>query len=160
MMLVYSSTVIVAYAALGHSVPGFLPDALSHGPARQVVGVMLTFHIIVAYVITAQPLHRFLHATFFPRTLDAAGCEAKLHWALISLGYLLVCFILGNSIPFFADMQARTPNRQWCLHTRPSCPRNCARPSIGEHACPMPAGAPVTHITHATYVGTRGARGT
>ena len=73
MMLVYSSTVIVAYAALGHSVPGFLPDALSHGPARQVVGVMLTFHIIVAYVITAQPLHRFLHATFFPRTLDAAG---------------------------------------------------------------------------------------
>ena len=67
---------------------------------------MLTFHIIVAYVITAQPLHRFFHSTLFPRTLDEYTFEARLHWALISVGYLSVCFILGNSIPFFADMQA------------------------------------------------------
>ena len=52
MMLVYSSTVIVAYAALGHSVPGFLPDALTHGPARQVVVVMLPCMQHMADVIT------------------------------------------------------------------------------------------------------------
>eukprot|EP00966_Prymnesium_polylepis_P016793 387518-Prymnesium_polylepis.1 len=106
MLVVYASTAITAYAALGHSVPGFLPDSLHAGPTRQLVGVLLTFHIVVAYLITAQPLHRTLHAALFPRTLDGDGAEARMHWAAISAGHLLVCFVLGNSIPFFADMQA------------------------------------------------------
>jgi len=87
-------------------VPGFLPDVMPPGFGRALVGVLLAFHIGVAYLITAQPLHRFLHSVLFPRSVDSTTSSARVHWALISVGYLLVGFVLTNVVPFFADVQA------------------------------------------------------
>ena len=106
MMFVYSATVVVSFGSLGGSVPGFLPDALVYGGVRQAVGWLLTYHIVVAFVITAQPLHRSFHGALFPHTLDVDSWVARLHWAVVSLGYLAVCLVLSNKLPFFADMQA------------------------------------------------------
>ena len=57
-------------------------------------------------MITALPLHREAHRLLFPRTADTAGGGAAAHWLLISIGQLLLGYVVANAVPFFADFQA------------------------------------------------------
>ena len=103
MMLVYSSVSAAGYGSYGESVSGFLPDTLPAGIPRTVVGVLLAFHTLVSYLLTGQPLHRTLHLAISPHTADQP--EGAFQWACLTLGMLLLAFLVANVIPFFADVQ-------------------------------------------------------
>jgi amino acid permease len=99
MMLVYTSVTAVGYGTYGDAVAGFLPATLPPGALRSAVGVMLAFHTAVSYMLTAQPLHRNVHIWLFPRTADAVrGREAAVHWAGITLSFLLLAFFPEPSL--------------------------------------------------------------
>jgi vesicular inhibitory amino acid transporter len=59
---VYALTCAVAYVFVGADVKGFLPFSLpDSSPAVKVaVGLLLCFHILVSYLLTAQPLTEYL----------------------------------------------------------------------------------------------------
>ena len=107
MIATYLGTCILGYAAFGSDVAGFLPDSMAPGFAKSIVGVLLTLHTAVAYMVTAQPLHRAIHAAIFPETLTSrAGSRVVGHWLLISTGQLVISILLAVAVPFFADLQA------------------------------------------------------
>jgi amino acid permease len=110
MATAYSVTVAVGYGAYGTSVAGFLPDSLREGPVRVAVGLLLALHLIVCYLITAQPLHRAIHAALFP-----ADYDARLHferpasatrWLAVTMLVLLFALVLAAAVPFFAQFQS------------------------------------------------------
>jgi amino acid permease len=105
MLATYLTVIIVGYAVLGESVAGFLPDSLEAGPLKSAVGLLLAFHVAVAYLITGQPLHRNLHLLLFTTSADEWGHRAALHWLLITLGQLGFGFGIANVVPFFSDFQ-------------------------------------------------------
>eukprot|EP00797_Seminavis_robusta_P015486 Sro2322_g323250.2 (323) ;mRNA; f:4304-5272 len=106
MCVMYGLTVIAAYGLRGASTEEFLPDILPAGTARKVVGSLVCLHICVSYVIAGQPLHMWLHATVFPKTYQTSGRQGTLHWLIVTCGFLVFGFVVGNLIPFFADVQA------------------------------------------------------
>ena len=67
------------------------------------MGELLAFHTLVSYLLTGQPLHRTLHLAISPHTADQP--EGAFHWACLTLGMLLLAFLVANVIPFFADVQ-------------------------------------------------------
>ena len=105
MMGCYTLVCIVGYGSHGATVSPFLPDALASGPTRSLVSVLLAYHTAVSYLLTGQPLHRNVHLLLWPGTADRGGARAAAHWALITLGFLLVSFLIANAVPFFADFQ-------------------------------------------------------
>jgi len=110
MSLVYSATVIIGYGAMGSSVAGFLPDSMAAGPAKRIVGVLITLHTTVCYLITGQPLHRAAHSWLFPR--DAASRWRSSRpasigpWLITTLMMLLFAVLLATLVPFFAQFQS------------------------------------------------------
>ena len=105
MGVVYTSIVAVAYGISGDHLTDFLPDILTAGPAKTTVGVLLVFHILVAYVIAIEPFHFWLHATAFPNTFRKTSFWGNVHWFIITVGYILFAFVIANLIPFFGALQ-------------------------------------------------------
>ena len=108
MCVIYGSVVIIVYGLLGvNHTPEFLPDSLSDGTfAKQIVGVLVVLHICVSYVIACQPLHMYLHSNIFPSTYQQTSVRGNIHWFCVTFGYIVVGYIIGNLIPYFADVQA------------------------------------------------------
>jgi amino acid permease len=106
MACVYALIVIVAYGIEGENVADFLPASMNPGTAKTVVGVLIVFHIIVAYVIAIQPFHFWLHKVIFPKTFNSPSKQGQIHWLLITVGYVLFAWIVANIIPFFGALQA------------------------------------------------------
>jgi len=109
MSVVYGSFALFVayYGGVGRVVPEFSPDVLSSSSLKAIVGgTLAVLHISVSYVITCQPLHRWLHSVVFPRTAGKESCRANCHWFLVTVGFLLFGYVIGNLIPFFADVQA------------------------------------------------------
>jgi len=110
MLLVYAGSCVVGYGSRGAAVESFLPDSLADGPLKRAVGLLLAFHVAVAYLITGQPLHRTLVEALAPTSAatkgggDDAGGEAT-RWLFVTLGLLGFGFVVSNAIPFFADFQ-------------------------------------------------------
>lgn len=102
----YAVAVVVAYGYQGADAAAFLPAGMAAGPLRTAAAALLLFHIVMVYVMSAQPFTRFLHATLFPRTLDRRTCGGVAHWALLSLAYLGIGYAVAVAVPFFADVQA------------------------------------------------------
>lgn len=105
MLIVYLTITVVGYQARGAATPSFLPDALEDRGVKIAIGVLLAFHVLVGYLVTGQPLHRFYHQVFFPRTVDENSTRAALHWLAITTGQLVFGFVVANSIPSFEDFQ-------------------------------------------------------
>lgn len=104
----------MAYGIVGNDVEGFLPDSLPENALKQAVGVFITFHILVIYVVAGQPLHKFV-AVSLGRCVSAAYWA---RWLMSTSFFLLFSWVIANSIPFFADLQGAT--------ARPRCtPRPC-----------------------------------
>lgn len=59
----------------------------------------------MAYIITAQPLHRVVHQMLWPKSVDKDNITARAQWGVISIISLLLAFFIANSIPFFEDVQ-------------------------------------------------------
>mmetsp|Transcript_5915 Transcript_5915/g.14023 ORF Transcript_5915/g.14023 Transcript_5915/m.14023 type:complete len:479 (+) Transcript_5915:93-1529(+) len=106
MCIVYAATVVVAYGVKGANTPEFLPDSMQDGLAKRIAGALVILHIAVSYVICCQPLHDWLHSKIFPQTYHEESRLGTMHWFLITTGYLVFGFVVGNLIPFFADVQA------------------------------------------------------
>ena len=105
MVACYSGVSAVGYGSHGDAVASFLPDTLPPGSMKSLIGLLLAYHTMVAYLLTAQPLHRQVHLALFPATADRTSSAASPHWALISLGFLTLSFVVANAVPFFADLQ-------------------------------------------------------
>jgi len=105
MMIAYILVSSLGYSTRGMHVAGFLPDSMGKSYSKTVVGMLLVFHILVAYVIVAQPLHLELHRLLWPNTADEESRAARLHWGIISTVSLVLGFLVSSSIPFFADVQ-------------------------------------------------------
>jgi len=104
--VVYSLTTGVAYGMQGSTVASFLPDSLGDGLLKRLVGVCLGFHILVAYVVTAQPLTAYIYSKAFPYTpKDAPTLAVRVRWLLVSSAYLTFAVLVANAIPFFSDLQ-------------------------------------------------------
>jgi len=73
---VYMITCSVAYFFVGSDVKGFLPFSLpdSSPVVKVIVGVLLCFHILVSYLLTAQPLTEYLHSRVW---LSICGDSSK-----------------------------------------------------------------------------------
>ena len=72
------------------------------------MGLLLAFHVSVAYLITAQPLHRTLVEALAPSSAakdSGGGSSEATRWLLVTLGLLGFGFVVSNAIPFFADFQ-------------------------------------------------------
>lgn len=106
MSFIYGFTILVAYGMKGIDTPEFLPDSVPAGVARRIAGALVVLHITVSYVIACQPLHNWLHCTIFPQTYQEESTLGSIHWFLLTVGYLMIGFVIGNLIPFFADVQA------------------------------------------------------
>ena len=110
MLLVYAGSCVVGYSSRGAAVESFLPDSLADGPLKRTVGLLLAFHVAVAYLITGQPLHRTLVEALAPTSEAAKGggdgpSGEATRWLLVTLGLLCFGFVVSNAIPFFADFQ-------------------------------------------------------
>ena len=110
MILVYLCTSALGYLAFGRDVAGFLPDSMQNGTAKSLVGLLLTLHTGVAYMVTAQPLHRAIHGFLFPQTvLEPSSIQqprAAIHWLCISTGQMTISILLATAVPFFAELQS------------------------------------------------------
>jgi FtsH-binding integral membrane protein len=104
--MVYWLTVSIAYGVKGANTSEFLPDSVPEGLGRRIAGFLVVLHITVSYVIVCQPLHSWFHLKLFPRTYQKESKLGTVHWFLITVGYLIFGFVVGNLIPFFADVQA------------------------------------------------------
>eukprot|EP00005_Dracoamoeba_jomungandri_P010131 CAMPEP_0174267232 /NCGR_PEP_ID=MMETSP0439-20130205/32927_1 /TAXON_ID=0 /ORGANISM="Stereomyxa ramosa, Strain Chinc5" /LENGTH=412 /DNA_ID=CAMNT_0015354619 /DNA_START=233 /DNA_END=1471 /DNA_ORIENTATION=+ len=120
MFFAYSATAAVAYYVEGDGVSSFLPGSLKKGVIRTIVGELLTFHVIVAYLLTGQPLcdkiHRWLYplatGTKFPdpyydkiEFFSMTNLKGRLLWLFITVFFLLFAYLVANVVPFFADFQ-------------------------------------------------------
>merc|ERR1719188_1411585 len=72
---------------------------------RTVCAILVGIHVIVAYMITNQPLTYKAHEAVSSSTLHATGLKPQLIHLAITSAFLLMGFVIANLIPFFADMQ-------------------------------------------------------
>jgi len=107
MGVIYTITTCIAYYYNGHAVAGFLPFSLPNGGVKTFVGVLLCFHIIVSYLLTAQPLTFKIHEALSPYSkFDyAQGGTGQMVWLGLTACLLVFAFMVANAIPFFSDFQ-------------------------------------------------------
>jgi len=101
----YLLTVTVAFGMQGGAVASFLPDGMAEGPLKRLVGGCVLFHVLVAYVITGQPLYRYITSSLSPATLDKVSLTGRAHWLAITCAYLTFGYLVTNTLPFFAEVQ-------------------------------------------------------
>ena len=101
----YLFTAMIAYTYGGQNVNGFILYSLPENALRTACSLLVGLHIIVAYVITNQPLAYKAHEGVSKATLHGTGAKPALVHFGITLTFLVTGFILANLIPFFADMQ-------------------------------------------------------
>ena len=79
-------------------------------PRRIAVGLLLAFHLFIAYLITGQPLHRAIHTYLFPNDLQTRISKARqagpFQWLCVTVAMLLFSLLLSNAVPFFDQFQA------------------------------------------------------
>lgn len=106
MLFAYVTTVIIAYGSKGSETPGFLPNILEAGsPVAVAVGILTYIHIVVAYVVTVQPIHVWIHSTFRSSTLYQSTFGGTRDWVIITVLFTTFVWFVANLIPFFADIQ-------------------------------------------------------
>ena len=107
MLLAYVTTTVLAYGSQGSETPGFLPNMLESGsPAAKFVGLLTFFHIVVAYVVTVQPVHVWFHSSFRSSTLYKGDFSGTRDWLIITVSFTAFAWVVANLIPFFADLQS------------------------------------------------------
>ncbi|QDZ20804.1 amino acid transporter [Chloropicon primus] len=105
MLFMYLFTSLMAYTYGGQNVNGFILYSLPENGLRTACSVLVGIHIIVAYMVTSQPLSYKAHEYLSRATLHASSIKASLiHFGITSV-FLGVGFVVANLIPFFADMQ-------------------------------------------------------
>ena len=104
-VLCYTGTALCGVATFGSAVSEFLPDSMEDGGAKRFVGVLLTFHMLVSFLVTAQPLCRKLHAAAFPATADVSTQRAAVHWLVITICTIAFAVFVAVAVPFFEPFQ-------------------------------------------------------
>lgn len=105
MMLLYGLTAALAYHYKGEGMQGFLPDSLRAKWARILVAVLLVYHVIIAFMLTAQPLAEQIQRKVWPASVADRSWRGQSRWALIQGLIIAVSYLVANAIPFFADFQ-------------------------------------------------------
>jgi len=105
MTTMYLFTALLAYTYGGQNVNGFILYSLPENSLRTACALLVAIHIIVAYMITNQPLTYKFHEFVSKSTLHATGLKPSLVHLGITSMFLFVGFVIANLIPFFADMQ-------------------------------------------------------
>lgn len=103
LFIVYIVVPAVAFSTCGSKTPGELMDVLVPGPRRVVVGVLMVVHLIVTYTILQQVLTRATCMYFVPRALEF-NVGARVRWLAVSTSYMLLAYVVANSVPLFEDI--------------------------------------------------------
>jgi len=105
MLFMYLFTSLMAYTYGGQNVEGFILYSLPQNGLRTACSLLVGIHIIVAYMVTNQPLSYKAHEFFSRATLHASSVKASLIHFGITVVFLATGFVVANLIPFFASMQ-------------------------------------------------------
>jgi len=92
-----------------HEVPEFLPNAIpiTSTAIRMIVGILLSYHVTISYILNNQPLSNALHAMISPDTLlDYDTYKGRFIWICITTTLLTFSVAVANSIPFFSTFQS------------------------------------------------------
>jgi len=92
-----------------HTVPDFLPNAIpvTDTISRTVVGLLLSYHVTISYILNNQPLSNALHAMTSPETLlDYDTWKGRIIWCSITTTLLIFSILVANTIPFFSTFQS------------------------------------------------------
>ena len=102
---VYLFTPLVAYSYVGQNVENFSVSSMPKNALRIATGVLIIYHILVAYLVTGVPLYTRIREFFSPKTLYAKGLKPALIHLAVTFGVISTGFVIANLIPYFQDMQ-------------------------------------------------------
>jgi hypothetical protein len=105
MSILYTMTSALAYYYKGIDVQQFLPDNISARWAKIIVSILLTYHVVIAYMLTAQPLAEQIQRKIWPWSVGDYSARGQTRWALIQAVLIAFSYVVANLIPFFADFQ-------------------------------------------------------
>ena len=118
MASMYLFTALLAYTYGGANVNGFILYSLPENALRTVCSILVGVHIIVAYMITNQPLAYKTHEFLSKATIHASGTKpALIHLAITSV-FLAIGYIVSNVIP--VGSPTRDPQIQRLTASLPS----------------------------------------
>jgi vesicular inhibitory amino acid transporter len=92
-----------------HEVPEFLPNSISvhETLTRTVVGLLLSYHVTISYILNNQPLSNAIHAMVSPDSLlDYDTYHGRMIWFCITTTLLIFSVLVANTIPYFSTFQS------------------------------------------------------
>eukprot|EP00658_Telonema_sp_P-2_P067192 TRINITY_DN56126_c0_g4_i1.p1 TRINITY_DN56126_c0_g4~~TRINITY_DN56126_c0_g4_i1.p1 ORF type:complete len:302 (+),score=89.12 TRINITY_DN56126_c0_g4_i1:114-1019(+) len=105
MFAIYMVVAGLGYALLGKSVKSPITSDLGKAGASVVAEIVLIFHVVVGYAISANVFNGFVFYKIFPEADKmSADLSTKCFWFLITLGTIAVAFVIANVIPVFSDI--------------------------------------------------------
>jgi len=81
-----------------------LIGGMPHGPALQVVAVLLFMHVVIVYLIKSVVLIRYIHGRCAPSQVEKRSCRSYMQhggWGLVLLSF---SFLVSNMVPFFSQL--------------------------------------------------------
>jgi len=77
-------------------------DPNTKGPLLATAAACLALHLLVAFLISGLVLHRRIHLTVHPSTVDERSWKGAIVWFLISFSTIIFSYLVSNSIVFFS----------------------------------------------------------
>merc|ERR1711920_1199759 len=120
MIVVYLGVGLVSHHCLGTDTPAYLIDVLPHGGwVKRVSSVLMSYHVMVSYVINHQVLARKLHHYYathvirIPSSVDYVKgwsgrkvWRSQMQWTSISIICGIFAWLIANVVPFFSALVA------------------------------------------------------
>eukprot|EP00041_Stephanoeca_diplocostata_P019864 m.432789 g.432789 ORF g.432789 m.432789 type:complete len:457 (-) comp21414_c1_seq6:171-1541(-) len=110
MMLVYSLISGLSYYFKGDYLDtqsGFLPNSVTNRTIKIIVGCLVTFNLISAYLLTNIPLAIAFHDIWdFENSRDHTSWKGRLQWLVINACILTFGFVMTNLVPNFKAFQS------------------------------------------------------
>ncbi|EOD37134.1 hypothetical protein EMIHUDRAFT_109962 [Emiliania huxleyi CCMP1516] len=107
MTLTYMFTVVTAYGLQGVGVEDFLPNSLEEGWRTSLVGGLVAFHILVAYLCLGIPFMNVIYRLLFPKTpIIMGGTGARARWFVLSIVVIGASFLVATAVPSFGAIQS------------------------------------------------------
>eukprot|EP00658_Telonema_sp_P-2_P036804 TRINITY_DN2654_c0_g1_i3.p1 TRINITY_DN2654_c0_g1~~TRINITY_DN2654_c0_g1_i3.p1 ORF type:complete len:449 (-),score=135.02 TRINITY_DN2654_c0_g1_i3:410-1756(-) len=105
MTAIYLLVASLGYSLLGSDTKDPVTDDLGQGGASVVAELVLIFHVVVGYAISANVFNTFVYMKMFPGEDPLKdGPNVALKWLAITIGSIAAAFVIANVIPVFSDI--------------------------------------------------------
>eukprot|EP00656_Telonema_subtile_P016263 TRINITY_DN18579_c0_g1_i1.p1 TRINITY_DN18579_c0_g1~~TRINITY_DN18579_c0_g1_i1.p1 ORF type:complete len:468 (-),score=144.96 TRINITY_DN18579_c0_g1_i1:262-1665(-) len=104
MTVIYATVAVLGYVFLGDKVQSPVTNDLGEGWASVTAEVVLIFHVVVGYAVSANVFNGFIFSKVFPEEdLMGSSFLIRLKWFSITVGSIALAFVVANVIPVFSD---------------------------------------------------------